>query len=103
MPRFSAANYPRNLELLDHFAGLAGEAGCTSAQLAIAWLLRQGGHVIALPGRTSVAHLDEDLAADAVVVSEDVLKRADALINEQTVHGPRYSPAMQADVDTEEF
>lgn len=103
MPRFSAANYPRNLELLDQFAGLAGETGCTPAQLAIAWLLHQGEHVIALPGTTSVPHLDEDLAADAVVVSKEVLKRADTLINEQTVHGPRYSPAMQADVDTEEF
>nr|WP_277351903.1 aldo/keto reductase [Arthrobacter sp. SF27] len=103
MPRFSAANYPRNLELLDQFAGLAGEAGCTPAQLAIAWLLHQGEHVIALPGTTGVPHLDEDLAGDAVVVNEEVLKRADALINEQTVHGPRYSPAMQADVDTEEF
>jgi aryl-alcohol dehydrogenase-like predicted oxidoreductase len=103
MPRFSAANYPPNLELVDQFAGLAREAGCTPAQLAIAWLLHQGEHVIALPGTTSVPHLDEDLVADAVVVSEEVLKRADALINEQTVHGPRYSPAMQADVDTEEF
>jgi aryl-alcohol dehydrogenase-like predicted oxidoreductase len=103
MPRFSAANYPRNLELLDQFAGLAGEAGCSPAQLAIAWLLHQGEHVIALPGTTSIAHLDEDLAGDAVVTNEEVLKRADALINEQTVHGPRYSPAMQADVDTEEF
>lgn len=103
MPRFFAANYPRNLELLDQFAGLAEEGGCTPAQLAIAWLLHQGDHVIALPGTTNIAHLDEDLAADAVVVSEDLLKRADALINEQTVHGPRYSPAMQADVDTEEF
>lgn len=103
MPRFSAENFPKNLRLLDGLALLAAEAGCTLAQLAIAWVLHQGDHVIALPGTRSTAHLDEDLAAGAVVLTDDVLRRAGALINEGTVHGARYNAAAQADVDTEQF
>ncbi|MFD1212133.1 aldo/keto reductase [Arthrobacter sp. GCM10027362] len=103
MPRFSAENYPKNLALLDGFAALAREAGCTMAQLAIAWVLSRGEHVVALPGTTGTGHLDEDLGADTVRLEADLLRRLDRLINEQTVHGARYSAAQQADVDTEVF
>jgi aryl-alcohol dehydrogenase-like predicted oxidoreductase len=103
MPRFSAANYLRNLALLDGLADLAREAGCTMAQLAIAWVLTRGEHVIALPGTVSMGHLDEDLGADGVRPDADLLRRLDGMINEQTVHGARYSEAMQADADTEVF
>jgi len=103
MPRFSPANFPRNLQLLDGYARLAEEAGCTPAQLALAWVLHQDGNIIALPGTTSIAHLDEDLAAAAVVLDENMLRRLHELINEQTVHGARYNAAAQADVDTEIF
>ena len=103
MPRFSAENLPHNLALLDGLAGLAGEAGCSMAQLAIAWVLSRGEHVVALPGTTSIGHLDEDLAADTVRPGADLLRRLDELINEQTVRGARFSTALQADVDTEVF
>jgi aryl-alcohol dehydrogenase-like predicted oxidoreductase len=103
MPRFSDENYPKNLALLDGFTALAAQAGCAPAQLALAWVLSRGEHVIALPGTTSIGHLDEDLGADRVRLDEDLLDRLDGLINEQTVHGARYSAAAQADVDTEVF
>ncbi|EMY34608.1 aldo-keto reductase [Arthrobacter crystallopoietes BAB-32] len=103
MPRFSPANFPLNLRLLDGYTRLAEEAGCTPAQLALAWVLHQDGNIIALPGTTNSAHLDEDLAAAAVVLDENMLQRLDGLINEQTVHGARYNAAAQADVDTETF
>ncbi|NKX51890.1 aldo/keto reductase, partial [Arthrobacter deserti] len=103
MPRFSAENHPRNAALLDGLGALAREGGCTMAQLALAWVLDRGEHVIALPGTTSIEHLDEDLGAGSARLDAGLLGRMDALINEQTVHGPRYSPALQADVDTEVF
>jgi aryl-alcohol dehydrogenase-like predicted oxidoreductase len=103
MPRFYPDHYARNLQLLDAFAAIAHDAGCSMAQLAIAWVLSRGEHVIALPGTTSVAHLEEDLAADAVSLSPSVLQRLDALINRHSVVGERYNPATQAEVDTEEY
>jgi aryl-alcohol dehydrogenase-like predicted oxidoreductase len=103
MPRFAPEAYAKNLALADALADLATEAGCTPAQLSLAWLLAQGEHIIPIPGTTSVAHLDEDLGAAGLALPIDILDRAGALINPQSVVGARYSAATQAEVETEEF
>lgn len=103
MPRFEPAHYAENLKLLPGYKALAREAGCTPAQLALAWLLHQGQDIIPIPGTTSVAHLQEDLAAADVKLTPDLLARLDAHINQQTVHGNRYSAQARSEVDTEEF
>jgi aryl-alcohol dehydrogenase-like predicted oxidoreductase len=103
MPRFEPAAHARNLALLDGFAALANDAGCTMAQLALAWLLAQGEHVIVLCGTTRIDHLRENLGADSVQLDVDVLSRAAALINQQTVTGARYNAGNQSEIDTEEF
>jgi hypothetical protein len=103
MPRFEPTTYARNLSLLDGFAQVAADARCTMAQLALAWVLAQGDHVVALPGTTRVDHLIENLGAGEVSVSPDAIARAGALINQATVHGPRYNTANQTEVDTEQF
>jgi aryl-alcohol dehydrogenase-like predicted oxidoreductase len=103
MPRFQRDNYARNLQLLDGYAQVARDTGCSMAQLAIAWVLSRGEHVIALPGTTSLAHLEENLGASKVALGAEVLQRLDALLNRQTVAGARYNPATQAEIDTEEF
>lgn len=103
MPRFAPDNYAANARLLPAYQALAAEAGCTPAQLAIAWLLQRGGHIIPIPGTTSVDHLLEDLGAAEVQLSADVVARVEALINQQTVTGPRYNPQGTGEVDTEMF
>jgi aryl-alcohol dehydrogenase-like predicted oxidoreductase len=103
MPRFYPENYAHNLKLLDGYTRIAADAGCSMAQLAIAWVLAQGDDVVALPGTTQLAHLEENLAAAQVVLSNATLARMQALINRETVAGARYSPATQAEIDTEEF
>ncbi len=103
MPRFYPENYAQNLKLLDGYAAIARDAGCSMAQLALAWVLSRGEHVVALPGTTSVAHLEENLGAAAVHLPQDTLQQLDALINRDTVAGARYNPATQAEVDTEEY
>ena len=103
MPRFYPDHHARNLKLLDTYARIAQDAGCSMAQLALAWVLSRGGHVVALPGTTRIEHLEENIGAEAVTLGTDTLARLDALINRPTVHGARYNPATQAEVDTEEF
>ncbi|MFZ5538482.1 MAG: aldo/keto reductase [Pseudomonadota bacterium] len=103
MPRFAPDNYAANLRLLDGFIALAREAGCTPAQLALAWLLARGDHVVPIPGTRSTAHLEENVAAAAIRLPADLVARIDALINQQTVAGARYNAATQAEIDTEEF
>jgi aryl-alcohol dehydrogenase-like predicted oxidoreductase len=103
MPRFSPDNYAANLKLLAPYKALAREAGCTPAQLALAWLLHKAAHVIPIPGTTSVAHLHEDLAAADVRLNPDLIARLEALINQDAVHGHRYSAQSRSEVDTEDF
>jgi len=103
MPRFSPENYAVNLKLLPPYKALARDAGCTPAQLALAWLLHKAPHIVPIPGTTSVAHLHEDLAAADVRLSPDLIARLEALINQDTVAGNRYSAQSRSEVDTEEF
>lgn len=103
MPRFEPANYARNLALLGPYKELAREAGCTPAQLALAWLLHKAPYIVPIPGTTSVAHLQEDIAAAGVALDSGLVGRLEALINQQTVTGNRYGPQSRGEVDTEEF
>lgn len=88
---------------MDALQVLAREAGCTAAQVSLAWLLAKGDDIIPIPGTTSLAHLREDIGAAHVVLSADLMQRQDALINPSTVRGARYNATMQPEIDTEEF
>jgi len=103
MPRFAPAAYAANLKLLGPYGEIAREVGCTPAQLALAWLLAQGEQMLPIPGTSSVAHLEENMGALDVRLSPEQVARLDALINHDTVAGPRYNAASQADVDTETY
>ena len=103
MPRFDPEHYARNLKLLPGFKALAREAGCTPAQLALAWLLHKRQDIIPIPGTTSVEHLREDLAAERVKLDASLMQRLEAHINQRTVSGHRYGEQARREVDTEEF
>ncbi|MBI5899826.1 MAG: aldo/keto reductase [Rhodocyclales bacterium] len=103
MPRFEPANYAINLELLPEYMRIAGEVGCTPAQLALAWLLAQGEHIIPIFGTRQPEHLDDNAGAAAVALDSNIVARLDALINQRTVVGPRYNAATQLEIDTENF
>ena len=103
MPRFAPATYAANLALLEPYAAIAQQAGCTQAQLALAWLLSQGEDIVPIPGTVNPAHLAENLGAAAVQLSPQVLAQLDALFQPQAIHGPRYNAQNQAEIDTEDF
>ena len=103
MPRFRAENFARNLLLLDEFSRIAVEVGCTMAQLALAWILAQGDHIIPIPGTRHLEFVEENAGAVDVVLDTTTVARLDQLINQDTVSGPRYNEATQKEIDTEEF
>ena len=103
MPRFTPEHYAANLGLLPAYRELASEAGCTPAQLALAWLLHKAPHIIPIPGTTRVDHLHEDLEAAGVRLPAGLLQRLEALINQKTVSGNRYSEQSNREVDAEVF
>ncbi len=98
-PRFVEPQLSRNLLLVQRFEAVAAGAGLMAAQLAIGWGLAKAPHVIALPGTTSIAHLDEDVAARPI--SDELVAAVDAIFPPNALEGARYNAAMQAQIDTE--
>jgi hypothetical protein len=102
MPRFQAGHFEKNLQLLDGFAAVAREQGCTMGQLALAWLLARAPHIIPIPGTTRIDHLRENLGALALTLAPSTVVKLDGLINPRTVSGPRYNAATLPEIDTED-
>jgi aryl-alcohol dehydrogenase-like predicted oxidoreductase len=103
MPRFFPSNYPHNLALLPAYNAIAADLGCTPAQLAIAWLLHRGQHILPIPGTASVKHLQENMAAANLKISDEAMGKLNACIHSSNVVGARYNPQGTNEVDTETF
>ena len=103
MPRFAPDNFAANQKWLPAYHALAQEAGCSPAQLALAWLLHKADHIIPIPGTTSMAHLRDNLGAVDVKLDAGLLMRLETLINQNTVAGNRYNAQANSEVDTEVF
>lgn len=103
MPRFQEPHFSENARLLHRYRDLARQAGCTAAQLALAWILNRHPGIHVIPGTTSVTHLEENFAALDVSLPRDLIEQIESAINSSTVSGPRYNAATQAEIDTEEI
>jgi aryl-alcohol dehydrogenase-like predicted oxidoreductase len=90
-PRFQADNFNLNLMLVERVKALAADKGISASQLALAWVLAQGDHVIPIPGTKQRKYLESNVAAAAVALSADDLARLDAVFTgEGAVAGERY-------------
>ena len=98
-----AENYPHNLQLLPQLRSIADQAGCTMAQLALAWILNRYPEMLVIPGTRSIDHLRDNVAAASIVLDTSVMTALDQLVNRQTVSGERYNQATQEEIDTEQF
>ena len=97
-PRFQGENFDRNLQLVDRVKELADAKGCTPGQLALAWLLAQGEHIVPIPGTKKVDRLRENLGATAVELSAEDLTRLDELAPVGAAAGERYPHMDSIDV-----
>lgn len=89
-PRFQGANFARNLATVDQVQEIATEKHCTPAQLALAWLLAQGPHIVPIPGTTSSVRLKENIAAANIALSGADLARIAAVAPSGIAAGERY-------------
>jgi Predicted oxidoreductases (related to aryl-alcohol dehydrogenases) len=87
-PRFTRENLAANLRIVDRVERVAAEVGATAAQVALAWLLAQGDDIAPIPGTKRVERLEENVAADAVVLSAEQLASLDAI---EAPIGDRYA------------
>ena len=93
-PRFQGENFARNLALVDKVRELAADQGCTPAQLALAWVLAQGPHIVPIPGTRRVRNLIENLGAVEVSLSARDLAALEAVFPVSAVAGARYGEEM---------
>ncbi len=89
-PRFQGENFQKNLDLVAEVKRLAAEKSVTPAQLALAWVLHQGDGIVPIPGTTDPDHLDENIDALDVSLSEDELDRIDEIAPMGAAAGDRY-------------
>jgi aryl-alcohol dehydrogenase-like predicted oxidoreductase len=88
-PRFQPENLEHNLQLLARFEALAREKDATPAQLALAWLVAQGPDVIPIPSNKSRRHLEENIKAVEIRLSEEETRRLNTLFAPGAAAGPR--------------
>ncbi|PLR47964.1 aldo/keto reductase [Chimaeribacter arupi] len=89
-PRFSPENFSRNLALVEKVKTLAEEKGVTPAQLALAWVLAQGEHIVPIPGTKRRRYLDENIAALDVRLTHSELAAIEAIFPYHAAAGGRY-------------
>lgn len=99
LPRYQEAHAENNQNLSAGFAAIATAKGCTPAQLAIAWVLAQGEHIIPIPGTKRRKYLVDNAGAVDVTLSTDDLGVIQALLAKYPDTGDRYNEANYKFVD----
>jgi len=95
-PRFTGENFRHNLAIVDEVTAIGAEIGATPAQTALAWILTRGDDIAPIPGTRRVARVEENIAADGVVLTPTQLERLDDLT---PASGARHDDANMASID----
>jgi len=89
-PRFQGENFEKNIQLVREVETMAIDKGCSTAQLALAWVLAKGEDVVPIPGTKHRRYLDENIGALDVSLSGEELRRLDEILPPGAAAGERY-------------
>ena len=98
-PRFQGENFERNIALVREVEAMAADKGCTTAQLALAWVLAKGDDVVPIPGTRHSRYLDDNIGALDVKLSAGELQRLDEILPPGAAAGDRYHAQGMASVN----
>ncbi len=93
-PRFQAANFQKNLDLVHQIEELAKKKRCSSSQLALAWVLAQGDDIVPIPGTKRRKYLEDNAAAINVLLTAEELRQIDQAFPYGSATGQRYPEHM---------
>jgi len=96
-PRFQGAAYEANVALVDEIEVIAAANSCTPAQVALAWVLGRGDHVMTIPGTTRLENLQANLGAYEIQLSDDQQATLNRLADR--VMGNRYDERGMSVID----
>jgi len=99
LPRYQQQHAGNNTRLAQEFALIAGKKKCTPAQLALAWVLNRGEHIIPIPGTKKRKYLMENTRAIDIVLSNPDLAEIEALLLKYPDTGDRYNESSGKLVD----
>src|SRR4051794_33713230 len=98
-PRFQGENFEKNIQLVHEVEAMAGEKGCTTAQLALAWVFAKGDDVVPIPGTKHRRYLDENIGALDVKLTQEEIDRLDRILPPGAAAGERYHAQAMAAVN----
>jgi len=99
LPRFQGSNLDHNLALVQRLSAMANDKRCTTAQLALAWLLAKGGDIVPIPGTKRVKYVEENVAAANIKLTKHEVDQLEATFTPDAAAGERYNEAMGRLVD----
>lgn len=99
-PRFQGENFQKNLDLAKKVEEVAREKGCTSSQLALAWVLAQGEDIVPIPGTKHKNYLEDNVGAINVKLTSEDLRRLEEVFPHGAAAGTRYPEQMMHLVNT---
>lgn len=79
-PRWQPGNFEKNIEAVDRIAELAAAKGATVSQLALAWLLTRGEHIVPIPGTRSPKRIEESAGAADLTLTDADLKAINEIL-----------------------
>jgi len=94
-PRFHPDNLPKNLGIVQRIENVAQEKGCTPAQLALAWVLAKGEHIVPIVGTKRRTYLEENLKATELKLTQEEVRQLDEAVPHGAAIGHRYPETMQ--------
>lgn len=95
-PRFTKESLEANFAVVDFLKDLAARKGATPAQIALAWLLAQKPFIVPIPGGTKLEHLDDNLPAAELQLSQSDLREIDDAFAKIDIKGEALSPELDA-------
>ena len=93
-PRFQGENFQKNLDLVHEVEEIAREKNCPPSQLALAWVLAQGGDIVPIPGTKRRKYLEENAVAMDLELASDDLRRLSEVFPSGAAAGMRYPEHM---------
>ncbi|VAH33390.1 unnamed protein product [Triticum turgidum subsp. durum] len=90
LPRFQPENMKKNAEIFERVSEMAARKGCTSSQLALAWVHHQGSDVCPIPGTTKVENLKQNVRALSVELMAEEMVELESYAAMDAVQGDRY-------------
>ena len=95
MPRFQEANRDKNLKVVGQWQVMAQKKGCTAAQLALAWMLKQGDDIFPIPGTKKLKYLEENWGALNVGLTDEDLVEIRRFVEAADVAGHYMPPQFE--------